>query len=126
MIMSTQAPPPRQACIFKRALARLVGGGTEVYWHGGQWYASAPGQHSYRVDPVAGTCECPTGQKGLYCKHQAAVSAARSQPCPHCQHVGDVVIEWARIYDTCHKYVARCQDRRACWQRWAERQRKAR
>jgi hypothetical protein len=123
--MLAQATQPRQSAI-SRALARAVEGGTEVYWHHGEWYASSSSQpgHWYKVDPVAGACECLAGQRGVYCKHLAAVFAARSQPCPHCQHVGDVVIEWARIYDTCHKYVARCRDRKACWQRWAEQQRK--
>ena len=60
-----------------RVLARALEGGTEVYWQHGQWYASSTSQpgHWCKVDPVAEACECQGAQRGIYCKHLAAVEA---------------------------------------------------
>ncbi len=78
---------------WQRAIERARAEGVKVWRVGGEWITSSvsrPGKRHH----VNGHCDCEGAQRGLICKHLAAVVAARYRAgelvrCEHCGRVGE-------------------------------------
>ncbi len=113
-----------QEAAFNRALVRAKADKIQVSTVAGAWFASSASRPGLR-HLVNGSCDCEAGQRGIMCKHVAAVVKARAfagelHQCEHCGRLSDdVVLDWVHVGGhTDRQPLWQCYDLTACEARW--------
>lgn len=113
----------------ERALARAREEHTHVYRHvSGQWGASSTSRRGVIYWLKDGRCPCEAGQRGLTCKHVAAINSAKvaTGKYARCQVCGRIGRTGSEVTTTLNYVGGKgleprtycSDDAAACWRRW--------